>query len=129
MNSVERVKAICKSRKIPISRLERELGFSNGYIGQLRKGTFPADRLVEISNYLDVTTEYLLTGNDCKKIITSTNAGERDAQNMELSHEERVMIERFRRLDSRGKAAVLNVLDYEYNALPGDKASAPAKEA
>lgn len=38
MNSVERVKAICKERKIPISRLEKDLGFANGYIGQLRKG-------------------------------------------------------------------------------------------
>lgn len=27
MNSVERVKAICKERKIPISKIERDLGF------------------------------------------------------------------------------------------------------
>lgn len=45
MNSVERVKQLCKERKIPISRLEKDLGFANGYIGQLRKGTFPDDRL------------------------------------------------------------------------------------
>ena len=38
MNSVEKVKAICKERKIAISKLEKDLGFSNGYIGQLRKG-------------------------------------------------------------------------------------------
>jgi transcriptional regulator with XRE-family HTH domain len=60
MNSVDKVKAICKERKIPISKIEKELGFSNGYIGQLRKGTFPADRLALIANYLGVTTEYLL---------------------------------------------------------------------
>lgn len=64
MNSVERVKTLCKERKIPISRLEKDLGFSNGYIGQLRKGTFPADRLVEISKYLDVSEKYLMTGID-----------------------------------------------------------------
>ena len=29
MNSVERVKKTCKERKIPISRLEKDLGFSN----------------------------------------------------------------------------------------------------
>ena len=46
MNSVDRVKKICKDRKIPISRLERDLGFSNGYISQLRKGVFPEDRIV-----------------------------------------------------------------------------------
>ena len=49
MNCVERVKAICKERKIPISKLESDLKFSNGYIGQLRKGVFPADRLAKIA--------------------------------------------------------------------------------
>lgn len=62
MNSVERVKQICKERKIPISKLEKDLGFSNGYISQLRKGVFPDNRLVSIAHYLDVTVEYLMTG-------------------------------------------------------------------
>ena len=66
MNSVEKVKAICKERKIPISRLEKDLGYANGYIGQLRKGTFPDDRLVEIANYLNVATSYL-TGEEEKE--------------------------------------------------------------
>lgn len=64
MNSVERVKAICKEKKIPISKLEKDLGFSNGYIGQLRKGVFPADRLSEIANYFGVSLEYLMTGEE-----------------------------------------------------------------
>lgn len=62
MNSVERVKTICKERGIAISKLEKDLGFSNGYIGQLKKGVFPADRLQKISNYFNVTIEFLLTG-------------------------------------------------------------------
>jgi len=70
MNSVERVKFLCKERKIPLSRLERDLGFANGYIGQLRKGVFPDDRLAMIANYLCVSYEYLLTGEGVKKEIT-----------------------------------------------------------
>lgn len=62
MNSVERVKSICKNRKIPISKLEKDLGFSNGYIGQLRKGVFPDDRLGKIADYLGVTVDYLMNG-------------------------------------------------------------------
>jgi len=64
MNSVERVKSICKERKIPISKLEKDLGYSNGYIGQLRKGVFPDDRLQDIAGYFDVSIEYLLTGEE-----------------------------------------------------------------
>lgn len=64
MNSVERVKAICKERKIPISKIERDLGYANGYIGQLKKGVFPADRLQDIAEYLGVSSEYLLNGDE-----------------------------------------------------------------
>lgn len=46
MNTVDRVKEICKSRKIPISRLEKNLGFANGYIGQLKKGRYPTNALL-----------------------------------------------------------------------------------
>ncbi len=60
MNSVERVKSLCKERKIPISRLEKELGFANGYINQLRKGVFPSDRLKQISEYFGVSVDCLL---------------------------------------------------------------------
>ena len=74
MNSVELVKSICKERKIAISKLEKDLGFSNGYIGQLRKGVFPADRLDAIADYLGVTTDYLL-GKETKK--APTVSGER----------------------------------------------------
>lgn len=64
MTSVERVKAICKERKIAISRLEKDLGFSNGYIGQLRKGVFPDDRLKMIADYFGVSVNYLMTGKE-----------------------------------------------------------------
>lgn len=69
MNSVEKVKALCKERKIPISRLEKDLGYGNGYIGQLKKGTLPDDRLVEIANYLNVSTAYF-TGKEQNKPAT-----------------------------------------------------------
>ena len=74
MNSVERVKQLCKDRKIAISRLEKDLGYANGYISQLRKGTFPAERLAEIAHYLSVSVDYLLTG----KEKTPTGNGERE---------------------------------------------------
>ena len=64
MTSVERVKAICKERKIAISRLEKDLGFSNGYIGQLRKGVFPDDRLKMMADYFGVSVNYLMTGKE-----------------------------------------------------------------
>ena len=85
MNSVERVRTICSERKIPISRLERDLGFSNGYIGQLRKGVFPADRLAMIANYLGVTNNYHLTGEQSKKAPTPEGEREIDDRKMKAA--------------------------------------------
>ena len=64
MNAVERVKALCKARGTPLYKLERDLGFANGYIGQLKKGTIPGDRVAKIAEYFDVTTGYILTGEE-----------------------------------------------------------------
>ena len=60
MNTVERVKAICRERKIPLSRLERDCGFANGYVGQLKKGTIPDDRLKIIADYFKISVDDLL---------------------------------------------------------------------
>ena len=62
MNSVERVKQLCKEKKISLHKLEKDLGFGNGYIGQLKKGKLPDDRLYKIAEYLGVEPSYLSTG-------------------------------------------------------------------
>lgn len=74
MTSVERVKAICKERNLSIAKLERELGYSNGYIGQLRKGVFPTDRLIQIAEYLSVDVNELL-GLEAKEEPPATRGG------------------------------------------------------
>jgi transcriptional regulator with XRE-family HTH domain len=78
MTTVDRVKAICKERRIPISRLERDLGFSNGYIGQLKKGMMPADRLNAVANYLELSVSELLSSDETTKKSPAPNEGEAD---------------------------------------------------
>lgn len=87
MNTVELVKSICKERKIPISKLERDLGYANGYIGQLRKGTFPSNRLAEIAQYLSIPTSYLMNGgseDEKEQPADSGELSELDSQIMAL---------------------------------------------
>lgn len=56
------------------------MGFSNGYIGQLRKGVFPSDRLVKIADYLEVSTYTLLDSEEKNEEITLTPKDERDIE-------------------------------------------------
>ena len=58
MNSVEKVLNLCKERKIAVSKLEKECGFANGYIRQLKKGTFPTERLLKIAGFFSLPIEY-----------------------------------------------------------------------
>ena len=95
MNSVERVKAICKDRKIPVSRLEKDLGYANGYISQLRKGTFPDNRLVEIASYLETTVEYLLTGAEKTEKPTAALGDELIPGYADLSTENRAKVREY----------------------------------
>ena len=74
MNTVERIKTICKERKIAISTLEKACGFANGYIGQLKKGSVPDDRLIKIADYLNVSRDFLMTGEESS--ITDDMVGE-----------------------------------------------------
>lgn len=71
MDTIERIKAICKERGIAISRLERECGFSNGYIRGLREGKIPSDRLLKVADYLGLSATYLVTGQETPKESTS----------------------------------------------------------
>ena len=84
MTSVEKVKALCKEHRVPISKLERDLGFANGYISQLRKGVFPTDRAVLIAKYFDVSTDYLTGESEQKEKLLTVSGEELDYSDIEL---------------------------------------------
>lgn len=64
MSTVERIKSICKERGIAISKLEQDLEWGNAYVSGLKKGTIPDDRLYQVSQYLGVSMDYLVTGKE-----------------------------------------------------------------
>ena len=64
MDTVERVRKAIKESGMTNAMVERRCGFANGYINGLRKSTMPADRLQKIAELLNVSYEYLLTGEE-----------------------------------------------------------------
>lgn len=95
---VDRIKNICKTRKIPISKLEQDLNFSNGYIASLKKGSVPADRLYMIANYFDLSMEYLVTGEETEQYFTS---------------EELHLVEQFRKVLPEGQKEIQNFIEFQ----------------
>lgn len=101
MNTVERVRQECKKKEISISRLEKECGFSNGYIRNLREGKIPADRLKKISAFLDVPYLLLLDGTIEGSYITN---------------EERELLAAFRNAPESTKDIIRKILDIKKDA-------------
>ena len=101
MTPVERVKAICKERNIPISRLEKDCGFANAYISQIKSGTFRADRLYTIAKYLDVTPQYLLYGTETMKDVFEFEQKKREEEEKPARSEADELVETLQLLRDR----------------------------
>ena len=61
-NGVEYVRKLCKDRKIAVSKLERDCGFSNGYLNPKKVSKIPYERAVLIAKYLNVNVDDILNG-------------------------------------------------------------------
>lgn len=66
-NSVQYVRDICKQRGIAISQLEKDCGFSNGYLNPKKMTKLPYDRAQTIAEYLGISAEVILTGEETEK--------------------------------------------------------------
>ena len=75
-SSVQFVRDLCQERNIPIAKLEKDCGFSNGYLNPKKMSKLPYDRAVVIAKYLGVSENLILTGVDDIK-NAPTVSGER----------------------------------------------------
>lgn len=60
LTGVEYVRNICTQRGIAVSTLERDLGFSNGYLNPKKLKKIPYERAISIAEYLKVAIEPIL---------------------------------------------------------------------
>jgi len=56
-NVVERIVEICKAKGIPVSKLEKDLGYGNGFLNPKKVADIRSGRLFEILNYLEISSE------------------------------------------------------------------------
>lgn len=66
-NGVQYVRDLCQQRKIPISQLEKDCGFSNGYLNPKKMSKIPYERAVIIANYLGISADLILKGEETEK--------------------------------------------------------------
>lgn len=70
MNVKDRIRTLAKSKGMSLPNLEAELGFGNGTIVKWDKSAPNVNKLIKVAEYLDVSLDYLVTGNDSLPIDT-----------------------------------------------------------
>lgn len=63
-STLEKIKELAKKRGISLAKLEESLGYSTNYFYTLKTKTPNSDRLQEIADYFNVSTDYLLGRTD-----------------------------------------------------------------
>ena len=64
MDMRERVQDLCKKNGISVSKLEKTLGFGNGYISKLDQSTPNTSKIKLIADYFNVSIDYIITGEE-----------------------------------------------------------------
>lgn len=95
------IKSVAKEKGTSAAKIERELGFSNGYIGTVRDSSFPYARLLMIAEHLDVSPEYLWSHGAS---VSNSFSGP------SLSDTESSLLLNFRKLDSIDQGMVLGYI-------------------
>ena len=105
MTILERIKDECRKRRnISITTLEAELGYGNGSLSKAKD--IPSSRIYEISQYLNVSMEYLMTGSE-RSPIENALLDVQISEDLELKE----AIKKYYTLDDRKKKHVLELID------------------
>ncbi|QHF55449.1 MULTISPECIES: helix-turn-helix domain-containing protein [Streptococcus] len=73
-STFERIKELCKKHGISLNSLEEKLGYSRNTIYSLKKQKPNAERIAEIADYFNVSTDYLLGRTDNPRIAKESDA-------------------------------------------------------
>ena len=122
-----RIRELRRAKNITMKQLGLSIGLAESTISQYETGKRQPDNttLLKLSDYFGVTVGYILGAEKSAPTV----AGRRAQEDIQLTPQELELIQKFRRLDERGRSAVLYILDHEYTALAGDAASPAPKQA
>lgn len=72
-STLEKIKDLAKNRGISLAKLEESLGYSTNYFYTLKTKAPNSERLQEIADYFNVSTDYLLGRTDNPNIANSSS--------------------------------------------------------
>ncbi|MGV3353279.1 helix-turn-helix transcriptional regulator [Streptococcus orisratti] len=77
-SAYEKIKELAENQGISLNKLEEKLGYSRNTIYNMRKSTPNSERIAEIADYFNVSTDYLLGRTDNPRIASDNDMSEID---------------------------------------------------
>lgn len=104
----ERIKELCKKKRVSLNKAETDCGFAKGYFSKLDKSTPNSANLQKIADYFKVSVDYLLTGEE-KEIPLPAQA---DLW-ISIRNDKELLnaLEKYMKLSDRKKKHVLDTID------------------
>lgn len=99
MDILDRIKKLCKLKGITLSRMEKEIGLSQGAAYKWKTSSPSLEVLEKLSNFFNVSVDYIMSGNEKEKP---------EIPGFEPEHLE--LIELYSKLKEEQKSAVINLL-------------------
>ena len=99
MDILDRIKKLCKLKGITLSRMEKDIGLSQGAAYKWKNSSPSLEVLEKLSYFFNVSVDYIMSGNEKEKPEIPT---------FEPEHLE--LIELYSKLNKEQKAAIINML-------------------
>lgn len=77
-STLEKIKELAQKQGISLQKVAEDLGYSINYLYTLKEKTPKSDRLQEIADYFNVSTDYLLGRTDNPAIAGGSHVNEPD---------------------------------------------------
>ena len=77
-STLEKIKELAQKQGISLQKVAEDLGYSINYLYTLKEKTPKSDRLQEIADYFNVSTDYLLGRTDNPAIAGDSHVNEPD---------------------------------------------------
>lgn len=85
-STLEKIKELALKRGISLQKVAEDLGYSINYLYTLKEKTPKSDRLQEIADYFNVSTDYLLGRTDNPNIAGNSHVNEPDDIDKIIDH-------------------------------------------
>lgn len=82
MGLYEQIRDIAKSKGYSVNRLEQELGFARSSINKFNKNKPSVEKLQQIADFLNVSLDFLMTGQEAQKAENSPELTTRDERDI-----------------------------------------------